>query len=124
MTKRGELPILPPEVAQELKVIQLFVTYLRQRTTTDALMAMAKKEERFDEIYSFHHSITILSGAPRSREDLRRLLKFAPALDAIVSFVRALPSHILPEEAIPSERCIQGALAAYHQWVRVQARRR
>ena len=124
--KRGEYPALPSVVAEEREHIQLFLTYLRQETTRKVLLAAARSLSKYGAMGDL---ILLLSGQQaRNQSELRGLLRFAPALKAVCNFAQEVglevQPRVIPLRVFPSDGCLDAAVAAYHAWVRTQAKRR
>lgn len=120
MTKgEAEDPECPREVTAEKDAIRLFLAYLKQEATGDAIMAIASDKGNLREFANYAHTLSRHNG--RSTQSLRSLITVAPALYAVANVARELPESIIPRDAIPSFRCVSAALLVYHEWVRGHA---
>lgn len=112
---------LPQEFQKQKSTLELFLTYLKQQSTQDALGAQATKKGKLKEVVNYLHTLTFIVGSIKDEKGLRRLAEQAPALCEITNLARHLKTTTIPSSAIPSEACINALLKWYHKWVRHQA---
>lgn len=116
MAKREPQPSLPRTVAQELPILHRFLVYLNQHPTKDAILGLALKKGKLEVTSNYMHSLCSCSA--NTDDDLREIIKLAPALEAIVVLAYGVSKSVLPAGTIPSQACLVAALDAYHSWVR------
>lgn len=121
MSRRGELPVLPRAVATERRIIQLFLAYLKQPASQDAILGAARAARRLEEVANYINTLEMYTGRPDA--DLRALLTAAPALQEVVTLTYGLRAGLFPDGTVPSGACIDAAQGAYHRWVRSRAGR-
>jgi hypothetical protein len=125
--QRGPLR-LPREIMANRHVLQLFMAYIKQPATSDALEAAASERPvgsrtTAKSVMAARHELIVRVGVPRSQEELRLLVARAPTLSLVRKWASRIEDpRVLPEEAIPSRELIESCLAAYHHWVQVLSR--
>lgn len=120
MARKAMNPKVPPELAKEKGNVRLFLTYLRQSSTQDALLAAARGSPQLRELTNCLHTLKVQVGdAGRGDSDLRELISVAPAFELVAALSYKVRRSVLP--VIPSEACVVAVMRAYHNWVRRQA---
>lgn len=111
---RGGPLQLPKAVLKERPTIALFLTYLRQKVTENALANLVdRKAER-----GLRENIWRLKNtAADTNEGLCLSTHKAVILRDIVKLARGLNEDILPQKALPSNACLDAFVKAYHEWV-------
>ena len=102
----------------EKRAVRLFLAYLKQRATQDALMALASSKGRREETANYLHTVTVLVG--KTDTYLQDLVAVAPAFGALVALSYGLGPEVLPVSATPSQICVTAVMREYHTWVKKQ----
>ena len=114
---------LPRSITAAQGTIRLFMAYLCQTPTQNAIRAIAngglyKGVEAYSRELEDAIQTLLRVGIPRNYDDLCRLIAHTPALQTVCSFAwQANDPLNLPAQALIPREVIEACVVAYHDWV-------
>jgi hypothetical protein len=116
---------LPQVVTRAWPTIRLFMSYLQQHTTRQAILDAVERATGAKEREKASRAIDRLLaevGIPHDHDALCRLVTLALEFDDIADYASQVEKEIIPFSAIPPNEALDAMIDTYHAWVAAKAK--